>query len=122
MKRAAHPMPYLYHSLVRLFFLFLTQGFLAICRSSSVYAEGCYPTDPSGNNPQNPCIQYPPPGIRSDTFVSGQARPVRSIPTINNPGGRILINPRGYWTGSQTSGSTRIIKVNTGRTFSLNNN
>ena len=87
----------------------------------TAFGSPCYPTDPTGNNPDNPCLVYPPPGIRSDSFVRGEARPVRETPTVANPAGQILIAPRaGFWTGSQTTGSTRTITTNNGHTYTLN--
>jgi len=83
-------------------------------------ASPCYPTDPTGNNPQNPCLQYPPPGIRSDSFVQGHARPVRELPSIRNTAGRILVGPAGYWTGSETKNNLRVVRTNKGKIFTFN--
>jgi hypothetical protein len=91
-------------------------GIMQIVFSSSI-AGPCFPNDPTGNNPQNPCLPYPPPGIRSDSFVEGNARPVTEFPTIQNPSGRVLASPSGYWAGSSTSEGVRTVKTNDGRVF-----
>lgn len=85
-----------------------------------VISRPCYPTDPTGNNPQNPCLIYPPPGISSDSFVQGEARPVRELPTITRPSGQILIRPTGFWTGSETGGNSRIIRTSAGKVYQIN--
>lgn len=85
-------------------------------------AKPCYPSDPTGNNPQNPCPTFPPPGVRSDTFIGGQARPVREIPTVNSPTGRVIAAPSGYWTGSNSNNGVRTVTTNQGQVFQFNSN
>ena len=94
-------------------FIFILLNEKAVCRP-------CWPTDPTGNNPQNPCLTYPPPGVSSDSFVQGNGRPIRELPTVANPQGRVLIRPTGFWTEIQTSGSTRNVGTNNGRSYTLN--
>jgi hypothetical protein len=75
-------------------------------------ARPCYPSDPTDNNPDNLCPVFPPPGVNPNTFVQGDARPVRAVPTVPNPSGRVLIDPRGgFWTGVQTQGQTRELET-----------
>lgn len=102
--------------------LFLFISITLICQIKSLKASPCYPTDPTGNNPQNPCLQYPPPGIRSDSFVQGHARPIRELPSIRNPAGSIIAGPSGYWTGSQTKNNLRVVRTNKGKVFTFNSN
>ena len=83
------------------------------------YSRPCYPTDPTGNNPQNPCLVYPPPGINSNTFIQGDALPIRAIPTVGQPQGKILENPSGFWTGVKTENGSRVITTNNGEVFRL---
>ncbi len=78
------------------------------------YGKPCYPSDPTGNNPQNPCLPYPPAGIRSDSFVQGVGLPVIEIPTIQNPSGKELVKPNGFWTNSNSSGTTRLLRTSAG--------
>ena len=82
-----------------------------------VNAQNCYPSDPGGNNPQNPCPLYPPAGIRSDSFIRGHARPIRELPTVTNASGRVIAAPAGYWSGTQTENGIRSVKTNHGKTY-----
>ena len=84
---------------------------------SILWSRPCYPSDPTGNNVGNLCPTFPPPGIRSDSFVKGEARPIRELPTQKHPDGRSIIRVRGYWEGSYTSGTSRTINTNRGETF-----
>lgn len=80
--------------------------------SPGVLARPCYPSDPTDNNPENLCPVFPPPGVNPNSFVQGDARPVRALPTVPNPAGRILIDPRGgFWSGVQTQGATRELET-----------
>jgi hypothetical protein len=90
---------------------------LSLETHNRAFSQYCYPSDPGGNNPQNPCPVYPPPGIRSDSFISGHARPIRRIPTVINPSGRIIAAPTGYWSGSQTEDGVRSVKTSQGKTY-----
>lgn len=90
--------------------------------NAAVHARPCYPSDPTGNNPDNLCPDYPPAGINPNTFVQGDARPVRALPTLPNPSGRILIQPRGgFWTGVQTQGDRRVLETSRNQTFTIRN-
>lgn len=93
---------------------------LSVEALNKAFAQPCYPSDPGGNNPQNPCPLYPPPGIRSDSFVGGRAEPIREIPTVTNPAGRVIAAPSGYWSGSQAESGIRIIRTNQGKIYRLN--
>jgi hypothetical protein len=105
-----------------LYRLFLLISVTLISDTKISLASPCYPTDPTGNNPQNPCLQYPLPGISADSFVQGQAKPIREAPSIQNPAGRILAAPSGYWTGSETKDNTREIMTNQGKLLRFKSN
>lgn len=85
----------------------------------SVFSKPCEPNDPTGNNPNNLCFLFPPPGINSDSFVQGNGLPVRELPTVQNPQGNVILKPTGFWTGSSTSGSNRVITDSSGNQYSL---
>lgn len=86
---------------------------------SLVKASPCYPSDPTGSNPQNPCLVYPPPGIAADSFVTGVGRPIRELPTIIHPSGKVIVSPNGYWSGSATRNGQRTVTTNSGQSFSF---
>jgi hypothetical protein len=86
---------------------------------SNASAQPCYPSDPTGNNPQNPCLVYPPPGVNPNTFIEGTGRPVRESPTVQHPDGKVILTPSGFWTGINTSGQTRVIKDSNSNIFTL---
>lgn len=77
---------------------------------SDAVARPCYPSDPTGNNSGNLCPITPASGIHSNSFVEGNARPIRAIPSIANPSGRILLRPKGFWTKVETKGQTRRVR------------
>ena len=87
--------------------------------NNSASAQPCYPSDPTGNNPQNPCLVYPPPGVNPNTFIEGTGRPVRESPTVQRPDGKVILTPSGFWTGINTSGQTRVIKDSNSNIFTL---
>ena len=95
----------------------------AICLLSattiSVEAKPCDPTDPLGHNPENLCPTYPLPSVNSNTFTQGIGEPIRSVPTIQQPAGRVLHQTSGYWTNINTSGGNRIIQDSKGKIISL---
>lgn len=101
----------------------LRTGLLVIAGAFMVgplYSRPCYPSDPTDSNPDNLCPIYPPAGINPDTFVQGDARPVRANPTVTQPSGRILIQPRsGFWTGVQTQGDRRVLETSRNQTFTI---
>jgi hypothetical protein len=41
--------------------------------------------------------------------MQGSARPVRELPTIQHPEGKVIIHPSGFWTNVQTTGGARTI-------------
>ena len=85
----------------------------------SVEAKPCDPTDPLGHNPENLCPTYPLPSVNSNTFTHGIGAPIRSLPTIEQPAGRVLHQTSGYWTNINTSGDTRTIQDSKGQIISL---
>lgn len=82
-------------------------------------AKPCYPTDPTGSNPDNLCLIYPPAGVQPNSFVHGVGSPVRELPTVQNPAGNPIINPKGFWTNSVTTDQGRTIKDSGGNTYNL---
>jgi hypothetical protein len=100
-------------------FTFLSIG---VCCVGAAVARPCYPSDPTGNNPDNLCPIFPPPGVNPNSFVQGDARPVRALPTVPNPSGRVLIDPRGgFWTGVQTQGQTRELETSRNQRYIIRN-
>lgn len=93
--------------------------FLLVFFQLPTIASPCFPTDPTGNNPQNPCLVFPPPGVSSDTFIQGLGRPVREQPTVLHPEGRPILQPTGFWTGSTTTGQQRVIQDSSGKSYTL---
>jgi hypothetical protein len=90
----------------------ISAAFIGACFAAGAAARPCYPSDPTDNNPENICPVFPPPGVNPNSFVQGDARPVRAVPTVPNPAGRVLIDPRGgFWTGVQTQGQTRELET-----------
>ena len=116
-----------------MFFLFCSKSFYLINSSfhfivflffldsfNFVQALPCYPTDPTGLNPDNLCLLYPNPSINSNTFMQGESRPIRALPDISVPAGRVLIQPRGgYWTEIRTQDGGRQIQTNGGERFNI---
>ena len=96
---------------------------VALLNAATIAAEAkpCDPTDPFGHNPENLCPTYPLPSVNSNTFTQGIGEPIRSIPTIQQPAGRILHQTGGYWTNINTSGNTRKIQDSKGQIISLPN-
>ena len=86
-----------------------------------VNAKPCDPTDPLGHNPENLCPTYPLPSVNSNTFTQGIGAPIRSLPTVQEPAGRVLHPTSGYWTNIQTSGNQRTIRDNHGQKIRLEN-
>ena len=85
-----------------------------------VQALPCYPTDPAGLNPGNLCLQYPNPSINPNSFMQGEARPIRALPDITVPAGRVLIQPRGsYWTEIRTQVGGRQIQTSGGDRYNV---
>ena len=110
---------------LRLYFsaktVLIFMGFLSTFSSSTfVHALPCYPTDPLGLNPGNLCLQYPNPSINSNAFMQGEARPIRDLPNITVPAGRVLIQPRGsYWTEIRTQVGGRQIQTSGGDRYNI---
>ena len=95
-------------------FLFFLDSF------NFVQALPCYPTDPTGLNPDNLCLLYPNPSINPNAFVQGEFRPIRALPDISVPAGRVLIQPRGgYWTEIRTQDGGRQIQTSGGERFNI---
>ncbi len=97
--------------------LFLLPGFLfLVCSSIPVSSQTCYPTDPTGSNLGNLCLQYPNPSINPDSFSQAKPLPVRSLPSVASPAGAIIIQSRGgsYWSEIRTQGDGRHIQNNLG--------
>ena len=108
----------LFHSTVsRVFFMIIYFLPLAIIAIPMAESKPCYPSDPTGNNAENLCPAFPPNSITSESFRQGESRPVRELPTISNPAGKIIVNPSGFWSGSETSGNSRTVRTNTGQVF-----
>lgn len=106
--------------LINIFARFLYVFVVLVASLSRPSISGpCYPSDPTGSNPQNPCLVYPPPGISPDSFIQGDGLPVRELPTVQNPVGQLIVRPSGYWSGSTTSGQSRVIVDSTGNVYSL---
>ena len=99
--------------------IFLSMPACVVGFSTVVKAAPCYPTDPTGSNPQNPCLIYPPPGIAADSFVTGVGSPIRELPTISHPSGKVIVSPNGYWSGSDTRNGQRTVRTNSGQSFSF---
>ena len=96
-------------------------GFIVylICSTTGlVQAEPCHPTDPLGLNSGNFCPTQPS-GLTSDSFRPGIGRPYRSLPTVQNPEGIILVQPKGFWSEIKTSGSSRVIQESSGNSYQL---
>lgn len=81
-----------------------------------VSAQTCYPTDPTGSNLGNLCLQYPNPSINPDSFTQAKPLPVRSLPSVASPAGSIIIPSRvgSYWSEIRTQGDGRHIQNNLG--------
>ena len=84
-----------------------------------VFAAPCYPSDPDGNNPGNICPNTIQSSEFPNAFVYGAAQPVYTTPTVTNPAGTRLINPTGFWTEVQTTGSQRTMTTSTGESFTV---
>ena len=94
---------------------------IALLNASTIAVEAkpCDPTDPLGHNPENLCPTYPLPSVNSNTFTQGTGAPIRIIPTVQQPAGRVLHQTSGYWTNINTSGGTRNIQDSKGQIISL---
>ena len=86
--------------------------------NTGAHSKPCDPTDPLGVNSGNYCPSQPS-GLTSDSFRQGLGRPYRALPTVQNPSGTILVHPKGFWTGIKTSGSSRIIRESSGKSYQL---
>lgn len=97
------------------FFLIPTSLFLLSCFNPTS-AQPCYPTDPTGSNLGNLCLQYPNPSINSDTFTQAKPLPIRALPSASSPAGTIMIHPRSgsFWSEIRTQGGGRSIQNNVG--------
>ena len=93
-------------------------GYLICSNTGLVQAEPCHPTDPLGLNSGNFCPSQPS-GLTSESFQPGLGRPYRALPTVQNPAGTILVRPKGFWTGIETSGSSRVIRESSGNSYQL---
>ena len=98
---------------------FVSSLFISISYQLTSIGIPCYPTDPTGSNPRNPCLVFPPSGINANTFVQGIGRPVREIPTLMHPAGKEILRPAGFWSGSTTSGQQRVIRDSSGGSYTL---
>ena len=85
-------------------------------------AKPCFPSDPDYTNPGNLCPSSPPGSLSADSFRQGEARPVKELPTLINPAGRVIISPSGFWTGSETNSNVRTLRTNNGQIFVLPSN
>ena len=96
---------------------------VALLNAATIAAEAkpCDPTDPFGHNPENLCPTYPLPSVNSNTFTQGIGAPIRTIPTIQQPAGRVLHRTSGYWTNIQTRGNQRTIRDSQGQKIKLEN-
>ena len=96
-------------------FLFPTSLFLLSCFNSTS-AQPCYPTDPTGSNLGNLCLQYPNPSINQNMYIQSKPLPIRALPSASSPAGTIMIHPRGgsYWCEIRTHGEGRSIQNNAG--------
>jgi len=95
-------------------FSFLSSSILVTAIAES---KPCYPSDPTDNNNGNLCPAFPPNSITSESFRQGEGRPVRELPTITNPGGKIIVSPTGFWSGSEASGNSHTVRTNKGEVF-----
>lgn len=99
-------------------------SFLFVCTlcsntvSAFAQSDPCNTTDPLGANTGNLCPSHPS-GLTSDSFHNGIGRPYQSLPTVQNPAGAILIQPKGFWTEMKTSGSSRVIRESSGKSYQL---
>lgn len=91
-------------------FLFLLSGF------NPISAQPCYPTDPTGSNLGNLCLQYPNPSINQNMYIQPKPLPIRALPSASSPAGIIMIHPRSgsYWSEIRTQGGGRSIQNNIG--------
>ena len=80
--------------LLKGFFLFPTSLFLLGCFNPAS-AQPCYPTDPTGSNLGNLCLQYPNPSINQNMYIQAKPLPIRALPSASSPAGTIMIHPRG---------------------------
>ena len=89
--------------------------------TATIAVEGkpCDPTDPLGHNPENLCPTYPLPSVNSNTFTQGVGKSIRSLPTVQQPKGRVIHQTNGYWTNINTSGNNRTIQDSKGQIISL---
>ena len=78
----------------------------------------CNPTDPLGVNSENLCPSHPS-GISSESFRTYTGRPYRALPTVQDPAGVILVQPKGFWTEMTTTGSSRVIRESSGNSYQL---
>ena len=105
----------------------LAYFFLSVCAIYAflypvVDAKPCYPSDPDYTNPGNLCPAFPPGSVSADSFRQGESRPVRELPTLSNPAGKVILSPSGFWTGSETNGNVRTLRTNNGQIFLLPRN
>ena len=101
--------------LLKGFFLFPTSLFLLSCFNPAS-AQPCYPTDPTGSNLGNLCLQYPNPSINQNMYIQAKPLPIRALPSASSPAGTIMIHPRSgsYWSEIRTQGGGRSIQNNVG--------
>lgn len=88
----------------------------------SADAKPCYPSDPDYTNPGNLCPAFPPGSVSADSFRQGEGRPVRELPTLSNPAGKVILSPSGFWTGSESNGNFRTLRTNNGQIFLIPRN
>lgn len=93
-------------------------SFILYSSNSNAQSNPCNLTDPLGVNSGNLCPSHPS-GLRSDSFHAGDGRPYRTLSTIQNPKGTIIVRPKGFWTEIKTSGSSRVIKESGGNSYQL---
>lgn len=101
------------------FYIILPTLFIFVCVfPEHLRSDSCSLTDPFNTNPNNFCPSHPP-GLRSDSFNLGTSRPYRQLPTVSSPSGKILIQPKGFWTGIKTTGSSRVLTESNGNTYQI---
>ena len=89
--------------------------------SSDGFSRPCDPTDPLGRNTGNLCPRFPASSINENTFIQGIGKPITTLPTVQQPTGRIIHSTNGFWTGVTTTNNTRTITDSEGSTYSLPN-
>lgn len=110
-------------------FLALTMTSCSLGLGEAALSQGCFPNDPSGLNPGNLCIEFPPSGISANSFTQGEglvgyygttkAFNEQGFQQLGSPFGKqVQMVPKppqnGYWKQIKATNGMTIIHSSTG--------